>query len=103
MLSTPSTLWDVQPPARAGHVTQLGAARAVAGRAPGMRERVFEFIRSQLAGAINEEIAAALGMKIQTVCGRVNELQQQGRVAWTPGEYRDTSAGVKAKVWRVRE
>lgn len=98
------SLWDVvpSPPARCGEVTQQAAARAVAVRAPAMRERVFSYIRARLDGATNEEISNELKMKIQTVCGRVAELREAGRIAWR-GETRDTAAGVKAKVWRVCE
>ena len=96
------SLWDVQPAARAGQVTQQGAAAAVAGKAPAMRERVYVYVRARLDGATNEEIADALKMKIQTVCGRVNELQKLGRSEWR-GESRATCAGVKAKVWRARQ
>lgn len=70
-------------------------------RASSLRDQVLAFIRDAgEAGATNEEISTALEMKIQTVCPRVYELRANGQVK-DSGERRMTTAGVRAKVWRV--
>ncbi len=98
------TLFDF-PAYRTGHDTQAAAALSVREHAGGMREKVWQFIAARGSeGATNEEIANGLGMKIQTVCGRVNELQgisEKGlpRRIVDSGARRKTSSGCSAKVW----
>lgn len=96
----PSTLWDI-PAYRPGNCTQEAAAKLIAPVAASMREKVFQYIKTQgNSGATNEEISAALGMKLQTVCARVNELQKQHRISWE-GKQRHTQSGASAKVWET--
>ena len=55
--------------------TSIEAAERIAPKAGTMRARVLDYIAAAgEIGATNAEIAAGLGMKLQTVCGRVNEL-----------------------------
>lgn len=96
-----NSLFDLAPAARTGQITQQAAAASVAYRAPSMREKVLAYIKARTQGATNEEISDALKMKIQTVCGRVNELQKLNAIEWR-GELRATESGVQAKVWRVK-
>lgn len=90
------------PPYRRGQVTQKAAAQKVASATANMRTVVLDYIRScGLNGATNEEISHATGIKLQTVCGRVNELQ--GNYGW-PAQiwhfgFRKTQSKVNAKVW----
>jgi len=98
-----NTLWDI-PAYRPGNETQEAAAKAIAPNASGLREQIYHLILAS-DGLTNEEIANGLGIKLQTVCGRVNELQGSrglpARIEWS-GEYRNTSSGCRAKVWRAR-
>jgi hypothetical protein len=62
-------------PGHRGVATQVAAAKRVAPRANSMRGRILaHLIEKGEHGATREEIAAALDMKLQTVCGRVREL-----------------------------
>lgn len=102
---------DIQPdpdaplPAyRPKQVTQRGAAAHVAPFCAGLRAEVLEYIQScGQRGATNEEISEATGIKLQTVCGRVNELQGNDArglpVLVICGGYRPVKSGAKAKVW----
>jgi hypothetical protein len=81
--------------------TSIAAAEAIADNAPTLRGRVFAFVAGQgQAGATREEIAAALDMPLQTVCGRVNELIAQCLVHRTD-ETRPTASGRAAGVVRA--
>ena len=95
----------VLPPHRIGHDTQTAAAARVCSEAPSMRSRIYADICSQgRCGRTNDEIAASLGMLIQTVCGRVRELQGS-EFAGLPrrivdsGMRRKTRTGCSAIVW----
>jgi hypothetical protein len=102
---------DIQPdpdaplPAYRSHqVTQRAAAAVVAPFCEGLRAQVLEFIAGRgERGATNEEISDETGIKLQTVCGRVNELQGDDRrglpVMVVCGGYRPNKSGAKAKVW----
>lgn len=62
------------------------------------RERVFEFISGRgERGATRDEAARGLNMRIQTVCGRVNDLMRAGRVLKT-AQTRRTESGCAAEV-----
>lgn len=92
------------PAFRPRNVTQRAAAADVAPFCEGLRAEIYEFIRSRgEAGATNEEISDATEIKLQTVCGRVNELQGDERrgfpVMVVCGGYRKTKSGSRAKVW----
>lgn len=95
----------VLPPHRAGHLTQTEAAKHVAPAAPTMRERVFAEIEEQgVFGRTNDEISVRLGMLLQTVCGRVRELQGNDdaglpRRIVDSGHRRKTRWGCEATVW----
>ena len=92
-------LWDIAPPARRNEDTQAGGAAAIAARAPALRQRVLGFVRGQAArGATNEEISAALALKMCSVCGRVNELVQLGLIH-DSGQRRRALSGVEVKIW----
>lgn len=93
------TLFDLPPlpPARRGQETQQEAARAIAPFANELQGRVLGFIEAH-GSATNEELSEGLGLKIQTVCGRVAELREMGRIKYS-GIKRKTRAGVSAKVW----
>lgn len=67
-------------PGHRGVTTQIAAADKIAPIAGAMRKRVFDHIEAcGPQGATRPEIAAALNMKLQTVCGRVRELVLDGR------------------------
>ena len=93
------TLFDNPPlpPARKGEATQQEAARHIAPVVGELQAKVLGFIKSQ-GSATNEELSEGLGMKIQTVCGRVAELREMGKIKDSSAR-RKTRAGVSAKVW----
>ena len=98
-----ATLWDIAPPARRGQETQAAGAAAIAPHAPGLRAKVYGYIRSRgESGATDEEISHALAMKVSSVCGRRNELLMQGRVREAPLR-RAANSGVEVKVWVANE
>lgn len=81
--------------------TSKAAAHSMRDHAPTVRDRVVAFIGAQGAfGATNEEIAEALSISLQSVCGRTNE-------AWTAepplirqsNQRRAGRSGRLAKVW----
>jgi hypothetical protein len=78
--------------------TSIAAAEAIAEAAPTLRGKVYTFLAGRRReGATRQEIADGLQMRLQTVCGRVNELLGQNLV-WQGDETRDGR-----KVVRVRE
>lgn len=84
-------------PAHRGVSTQIAAADKITPIAGAMRKRVFEHITTcGPQGATRPEIAAALNMKLQTVCGRVRELVLDGRCEDTE-ETRDACKVVRCK------
>lgn len=80
--------------------TSIAAAEAIADLGPTLRGKVFAFVAGQAAGATREEIAAALVMPLQTVCGRVAELLELQLIHRT-GETRPTASGRAAAVVRA--
>ena len=101
MSHTGLALWDIAPPARRGEDTQAAGAAAIAPRAPGLRLKVLAFIRARVeSGATNEEISAALTIRLCSVCGRVGELRELGLIH-DSGLRRQGNSGVVAKVWRA--
>jgi len=69
------TLFDAGPRRMKRTRTQNDAWRAVQERLPELRGKVYGYIAGRGAwGATRKEIAAGLGMPLQTVCGRANEL-----------------------------
>lgn len=64
---------------------------------------ILEFLKKRgRFGATNEEIALALGLKIQTVCPRKKELEEKGLITLT-GKTRKTKSGRKANVFKLQE
>jgi len=87
------------PPFRRGQETQAAAAEAIAPRTKTLRDRCLSYIRARgERGATNEEIAAALGLRLQTVCGRVAELRDLNWIE-DSARRRAGASGVAAKVW----
>lgn len=82
------------PPAVAVR-TSIAAAEAIADFAPNLRGKVFAFVGKRPTGATRQEISDQLGMKLQTVCARVNELMKMGLV------YQSDEARDGRKVLRV--
>lgn len=75
-------LFDRRYPAAPGHrnvSTQIAAAQKIEPHMPKMQRKVYEHIASS-GGATRQEVSDALGIRIQTVCGRVGELKATGRV-----------------------
>ena len=76
--------------------TSIAAAEAIREMAGTLRCKVFVYIVEQGdRGATRQEIADALEMRIQTVCGRVGELLRMGLI-WQGREIRN-----RQKVLRV--
>lgn len=72
------------PPAAPGSQTSEAAAVRVTPRGPTMRDHVRLYLVSRGAyGATRQEIADALGMRLQSVCGRVAELLERTQVVAT--------------------
>jgi len=72
------------PPAAPASRTSEAAAVQVTRRAPTMREHVRLYLVSRGEyGATRQEIADALGMRLQSVCGRVAELLERTHVVAT--------------------
>lgn len=72
------------PPAAPGSTTSEAAAVRITPRAPNMRETVRRFVVSRdVYGATRQEIADALGMRLQSVCGRVAELLERHQIVAT--------------------
>lgn len=68
------------PPAVAVR-TSIAAAERIASDAPTLRGKVYTaIVEAGEAGVTRQEICDRLGMKLQTVCGRVFELKEFGLV-----------------------
>lgn len=107
MSQNQSTLFDkhctvnppVRPPAQRVR-TSIEAANRIAPHAGNMRERVYEFLREAGSrGATRAELAASLGMRLQTVCGRCSELLGHGGLPVRV--YQTSEAREGGKVLRV--
>ena len=69
--------------------TSIAAAEAIAEMAGTLRGRVYDYIVSRVSsGATRQEIADGLGMKLQTVCGRMGELKAL-HLVWEGDDTRD--------------
>ena len=66
----------------------------------GLREEVYNFL--QIEPQTNHQIAEALNMTLQSVCGRCRELQLMDLVQ-DSGMRRKTSFGGTAIVWATKE
>lgn len=89
------------PPYQRGSATSRAAADAIAPRAGTMRLRTLEAYASMGdRGATREEVAQWQGMRLATVCARVNELVGYGFLEPTGGT-RPTTSGRQAEVLRI--
>lgn len=81
--------------------TSRDAAKATAGRAPRLRERVFEAVQhAGPDGLTADQAACALAENVLSVRPRVAELAAAGRLVRT-GERRANESRLKAAVWRT--
>ena len=88
---------SVRPPAVPVR-TSIAAAEAIAEMAGTLRGRVYQFLADRgRTGTTRQEISDGLGMKLQTVCGRMGELKAM-HLVWEGEDIRDGR-----KVVRVRE
>lgn len=88
---------SIRPPAVPVR-TSIAAAEAIAEMAGTLRGKVYGFIAARgRDGATRQEIADGLGMKLQTVCGRMGELKAM-HLVWEGDDIRDGR-----RVVRVRE
>jgi hypothetical protein len=103
----PAGTWGASPAAsdpdtlvrRNGPETSKAAARSMHGNTRSIRARVLRYlIDCGRVGMINEECAAAHGLRTQTQTARMRELVQRG-LARDSGERRRTSSGRAAIVW----
>lgn len=74
--------------------TSRAAALANRPRRAGQRERVYDYLTQH--ASTREEIANALGLKLQSVCARARELLDAGLIA--PRGERRTASGSNAEV-----
>jgi len=82
--------------------TSIAAAQAIADMAPTLRGRVYAAIAARKTdGATREELAAELGLRLSTVCGRVAELAEQGLI-YDSGTTRTGTSGRAAVVMRAK-
>jgi hypothetical protein len=88
----------IEPPA-IDHPNSLAAAASVKPVAPGVRQRVFEFILKRgKRGATREEIERSTKIKHQTINPRIAELRKAGLIRES-GKSRPTRSGRSAAVW----
>lgn len=64
------------------------------------RARVLDFIRRQRDGATRQEASLALGIPIQSICPRFDDLKKAGAIRDT-GRTRKTTTGRAAEVWEA--
>lgn len=90
-----------RPPAVAVR-TSIAAAEAIAAAAPTLRGRVYAVIvAAGESGATREEVVTATGIALQTVCGRANELLEQGLI-FDSGRTRPGKSGRQQVVLAAR-
>jgi len=101
MNRTQLSLWD-QPDRAPGPPavpvrTSIAAAQAIAEMAPTLRGQVYgQIVKCGAHGATRQEIADALGLKIQSVCGRVGELKKL-HLIWEGDEIREGRRVIRAR------
>ena len=94
-------LYSGSPPHQSHSDTSKASAEQVREKAPVVRAKVFEFIRSKgKMGATDDEIHGHFRIDKNTTAPRRRELQLQGRVM-DSGFRRRTTAGKMATVWVV--
>jgi hypothetical protein len=78
--------------------TSREAAHAIEPHAGTQRKAVYdELVRAGAGGRTRQEIADAIGMKLQSVCGRVSELISAGLAREPDGARRDKRQVVVAR------
>lgn len=80
--------------------TSRAAAVAAQPCAELQRARVLDFIRRQMHGATRQEASLALGIPIQSICPRFDDLKKSGAIRDT-GRTRKTTTGRAAAVWEA--
>ncbi len=92
-------LRDQALPFKRDSETSRAAAEQSRPKAPSYRAACLGSVYGRAgAGATNEEVANALGMKIQTVCPRMKELRETGQLV-DSAMRRATASGRDAVVW----
>ncbi len=94
---------DPRPPLPAANWSRTSrlAAHAIRESAPTLRARVLDYVASRgVHGATNDEIVAGVGMLLQSVCARTNELWAVGLIR-DSGRTRASRSGRSARVWEV--
>lgn len=87
------------PPFQPSSDTSRAAAVAIQPHVAPMQKRVLDFLEERgIVGGTQEEIHFATGMRISSICGRVSELRELGKVC-DSGERRANVSGVGAVVW----
>ncbi|HXH05393.1 MAG TPA: hypothetical protein VNI83_02265 [Vicinamibacterales bacterium] len=87
------------PPYQRHSDTSRAAAYSMRDRAPTVRERIYVFMRDRGAyGATRDEVEVALGLRMQTVNGRIAELKAAGLIRETDMK-RATRSGRLAHVF----
>lgn len=79
--------------------TSIAAAQSIAEHAPTLRLRVLVFIREH-GPCTQERIALETGIRLSTVCARVNELAHRNEIHDT-GQTAPTTSGRSAVLWRA--
>lgn len=91
------------PPTHRDVDTSQAAAAQAAPHVPGRRDVLLSIIGGQGPhGATIDELQAATGWLVQSVCPVVNSLQRSGLIRDT-GHRRPTRTGSPAKVWTVTD
>lgn len=82
--------------------TSRAAAVAIQPHAGKQAMMLLEELRlSPYYGLTNEQLHELTGIRLQSVCGRMNELWRAGLIE-DSGERRKGASGASAKVWRAR-
>lgn len=98
-----TTLDEILPPHNGSRTSRAAAEWVAEHGAQSMLERVYAWLDAQgLTGGTIEEISEALGLRIQTVCGRIGNLRDQCRV-YDSGRTRELSSGRQGIVWYARK
>lgn len=93
-------LFNQPAPAQRHSKTSMAAAASLDGSTLNkMQRQVLDYLRTQPAGATDEEIAAALGMNPSTERPRRIELAKRGLVV--EAGVKQAASGRKATAWRV--
>jgi hypothetical protein len=83
-----------------GTITSFRAAQSIVPHLGPMQARVLSFIEDN-GPATEEEISLGTGMRLQSVCARVNELVHQKHQLRDTGDKRQTTSRRWAVVWGI--